>query len=191
MTKTSVTSITIYCHYNFSKLKRLSYNILPLQSFKPETTSVTIGGVESMYILNASQKIPLGQHAHLSSSFIHSLVDQIYGLTSHKHQYFGDLQSCITLLTLEILTNTTSCRHFLGCKVQLQILNSKLLKLWTTQWPCWEYLTFATFQLLVCETGQQRSRATTLAEWQTMSAVITLTNWTLPLQKQKNHVKHL
>jgi len=141
-----------------------------------------MGGIETTYTLHVGQTIPLGQPTHFNSSFI----CQFNGSISHQHQYFRDLQSCTTLLRLHLLTNTTFCRYFLGCKVQLQILNSKLLKLWTTKWPCWEYLTFVTFQLLVCETGQHKSRATTVSKWQTMRAVITLTNWTLPLQKQKD-----
>ena len=117
----------------------LKYKLL--QSSKAEQTSVMMGGNETMYTLNVSQTIPLGQPPHLNSSFI----CQFNGSVSHKHQYFRDLQSCITLLTLQLLTNTTFCRYFLGCKVQLQILNPKLQKLWTTKWPCTEYLTFATF----------------------------------------------
>lgn len=163
-------------------ISHIYYNTLLLQSFKAEQSSVMMGGIETTYTLNVSQTIPLGQPPHFNSSFI----CQFNASISHQDQYFRDLQSCITLLRLQLLTNTTFCRYFLGYKVQLQILSLKLLKLWTTKWPCWEYLTFATFQLLVWETGQHKSRATTVSEWQTMRAVITLTNWTLPLQKQKD-----
>ena len=105
-------------------VSHIYYNTLLLQSSKAEQTSVMMSGNENMYTLNVSQTIPLGQTPHFNSSFI----CQFNGLISHKHQYFRDLQSCITLLTLQLLTNTTFCRYFLGCKVQLQILNPKLQK---------------------------------------------------------------
>lgn len=120
----------------------------------------------------------------LTIIFTWTVSSRLVCVTSQRHQYLKHLQSCVLWLARQVLTNTSSCRYFLGYKVKLQILDSKLLKLCTAQWPWCEYLTFATFQLLVCEVGQHRCGvvvAIILSEWQTVTAVIASTHWTLPL----------
>jgi len=77
-------------------ISHIYYNTLLLQSFKAEQTSVMMGGTETTYTLNVSRTILLGQPPHFNSSFIF----QLNGSISHHYQYFRDLQSCITLLTL-------------------------------------------------------------------------------------------